>query len=69
MQVCDCGLASTPSMFMSTVFEEFKEDGAIVITASHLPYNRNGMKFFDKDGGLNKEDIKSLITFGEQESL
>ena len=69
VQVCDCGLASTPSMFMSTVFEEFKEDGAIMITASHLPYNRNGMKFFDKDGCLNKEDIKSLITFGEQESF
>ena len=60
--VYDCGLASTPSMFMSTIFEEFKSDGAIMITASHLPYNRNGMKFFDVDGGLNKKDITEIIT-------
>lgn len=59
--VYDCGLASTPSMFMSTIFEEFKSDGAIMITASHLPFNRNGLKFFDSEGGLNKEDITSLI--------
>lgn len=61
--VYDCGLTSTPSMFMSTVFEGFHCDGAIMITASHLPFNRNGMKFFDKNGGLNKEDIKELITY------
>ncbi|MGI6031639.1 MAG: phosphomannomutase/phosphoglucomutase [Eubacteriales bacterium] len=60
-QVIDCGLSSTPSMFMSTVFPEFACDGAIMITASHLPYNRNGLKFFDKDGGLNKGDITALI--------
>ncbi len=57
----DCGLASTPSMFMSVVFPETRYDGAIMITASHLPYNRNGLKFFDLDGGLEKEDITSLL--------
>lgn len=60
-QILDCGLASTPSMFMSTIFDETKCDGAIMITASHLPFNRNGMKFFDGDGGLNKEDIQTII--------
>lgn len=35
--VYDCGLVSTPSMFMTTVFEEFRFDGSIMITASHLP--------------------------------
>ncbi|MDF9824737.1 phosphomannomutase [Breznakia sp. PF5-3] len=64
--VYDCGLASTPSMFMSTLFEEFQSDGAIMITASHLPFNRNGMKFFDKDGGLNKKDITTLITHAKE---
>ena len=63
------GLSSTPSMFMSTVFKEFNSDGAIMLTASHLPYNRNGMKFFDKNGGLEKNDIKELlIRAGEDES-
>ncbi|MFC2662638.1 MAG: phosphomannomutase/phosphoglucomutase, partial [Eubacterium sp.] len=46
----DCGLASTPAMFMSTVFPEISADGAVMVTASHLPFNRNGLKFFSKDG-------------------
>lgn len=58
----DCDLASTPSMFMSTIFEETKCDGAIMITASHLPFNRNGMKFFTNEGGLDKPDIKEILT-------
>ena len=58
----DCGLASTPAMFMSIIFEETQADGSIMLTASHLPFNRNGMKFFTKDGGLEKADIKELLT-------
>lgn len=57
----DCGLSSTPAMFMSTVFNEFKADGAIEITASHLPYNYNGMKFFTREGGLEDADIKEIL--------
>lgn len=57
----DCGLSSTPAMFMSTIFDEFKADGAIEITASHLPYNYNGMKFFTRDGGLEEDDIKEIL--------
>lgn len=56
-----CGLVSTPSMFMTTVFEEFTFDGAIMITASHLPFNRNGYKFFDRDGGLEHDDITEIL--------
>lgn len=57
----DCGLSSTPSMFMSTVLPELNYDGAIMITASHLPFNRNGMKFFTKGGGLESKEIKILL--------
>lgn len=60
-KVYDCGLVSTPSMFMTTVFDEFKFDGAIMITASHLPFNRNGYKFFDRDGGLEHDDITDIL--------
>lgn len=59
--VVDCGLATTPSMFMSIVFPETKFDGSIMITASHLPYNRNGLKFFTVDGGLEHEDIYDIL--------
>ncbi len=67
-EVHDCGLATTPAMFMSTVFDtpnEPKADGAIMFTASHLPYDRNGMKFFTKDGGLDSDDIKQIIALAE----
>ncbi len=57
----DCGLASTPAMFMGTVFDETGYDGSVMVTASHLPFNRNGFKFFTRDGGFNKEDVSRLL--------
>ena len=60
-QAIDCGLASTPSMFMSTVLPELSFDGAVMITASHLPFNRNGLKFFSKEGGLESKEIKVIL--------
>ena len=57
----DCGLVSTPSMFMSTILEACAFHGAIMITASHLPFNRNGLKFFTKEGGLESKDIKAIL--------
>ncbi len=59
--VVDCGLASTPAMFMTTIHSELRVDGAIMLTASHLPFNRNGMKFFTNEGGLDKGDIHALL--------
>ena len=67
VEVLDCGLASTPAMFMSTLFPGFKCDGAIMITASHLPFNRNGFKFFDKEGGLDKKDISAILRNAESD--
>ncbi|MGF1458114.1 MAG: phosphomannomutase/phosphoglucomutase [Leptolyngbyaceae cyanobacterium] len=61
-RVYDVGMASTPAMFMSTVLPEFACDGAIMMTASHLPFNRNGLKFFTRQGGLGKPDIKQILT-------
>ena len=60
-----CGLVSTPSMFMTVVFPEFAFDGSVMITASHLPFNRNGLKFFTIDGGLEKADIKEILTIAK----
>ncbi|MDD2392871.1 MAG: phosphomannomutase/phosphoglucomutase [Eubacteriales bacterium] len=57
----DCGLASTPAMFMSCIFPETDCDGAIMITASHLPSNRNGLKFFTAKGGCEKKDITEIL--------
>jgi len=65
----DTGLASTPAMFMSTITEGFVFDGAIMITASHLPFNRNGLKFFVKEGGLEAEDIEAVIQIAEDNAF
>ena len=60
--VTDLKMASTPAMFMCTVTEGYSFDASVMITASHLPFNRNGFKFFTKDGGLEKQDIKEILT-------
>ncbi|MCQ2485066.1 MAG: phosphomannomutase/phosphoglucomutase [Clostridia bacterium] len=59
VNVFDCDLASTPAMFMSTL--DLKCDGAVQITASHHPWERNGLKFFTPDGGLEAEDIEWVL--------
>jgi phosphomannomutase len=60
-QANDFGMASTPAMFMSTITLGFECDGAIMLTASHLPFNRNGLKFFTAQGGLEKQDISDIL--------
>ena len=59
VKVYDCGLCSTPSMFMTTV--DFGCDASVMITASHHPFNRNGLKFFIREGGLDHQDIIDIL--------
>ncbi len=63
--VLDCGLASTPAMFMTTV--DLHTDAAIQITASHHPFDRNGLKFFIGTGGLEGSDISEILTLASRE--
>lgn len=63
-KVLCCGLASTPSMFMTTV--DLNCDGALQITASHHPFNRNGLKFFTREGGLEGSDIEEILTYAQE---
>lgn len=65
IEVTDFGMASTPAMFMATITDGFRFDGTIMVTASHLPFNRNGYKFFTANGGLESSDIKEIIAFAE----
>jgi phosphomannomutase len=64
--VYDFDIASTPAMFMSTVTAGFNCCGAIMLTASHLPFNRNGLKFFTAQGGLGKQDIADILKLSQQ---
>ncbi|KAF2305534.1 hypothetical protein GH714_006288 [Hevea brasiliensis] len=58
--VFDMGLATTPACFMSTLLPPFAFDASIMMTASHLPYTRNGLKFFTKRGGLTSPEVEEI---------
>ena len=64
-KVYNFAIASTPAMFMSTVTDGYNCDGAIMLTASHLPFNRNGLKFFTPQGGLGKPDISEILAIAK----
>ena len=63
------GLSSTPSMFMLLKEEIPFADGSIMITASHLPFNRNGLKLFTPDGGLESSELDAVIRMAEEAEL
>ena len=57
----DFGMCTTPAMYMSILTPGFQPDGAIMITASHHPYDKNGLKFFLRDGGLEGAEVAQLL--------
>ena len=69
VKVTNLGMASTPAMFMTTQTEGYMFDGSVMATASHLPFNRNGYKFFTPEGGVEASDIKEIIALAEKEML
>ena len=54
------GLSTTPSMFM-LLQDGFGADASVMITASHLPYQKNGLKFFLKEGGLEGSEVEEVL--------
>jgi len=54
-------LATTPSMFAFCRSNSLDCDAGVMVTASHLPEDRNGFKFFTRNnGGLTKADVEIL---------
>ncbi len=39
-----------------------------MITASHLPFHRNGFKFFTAEGGAEKADISAILASAAQQA-
>ncbi|MBQ6899090.1 MAG: phosphomannomutase/phosphoglucomutase, partial [Clostridia bacterium] len=63
IKVYDCGLSSTPAMFMTTV--TLGVTASVQITASHHPYDKNGLKFFTEKGGFEGDDIKAVLEIAD----
>jgi hypothetical protein len=55
--------------FVTSVYRSGKCDAAIIVTASHLPEDKNGIKFFSSNGGLDKKDIDELIFLAQEEAI
>lgn len=64
-EIYDCGYASTPAMFMTTVY--LGCTASVQITASHHPFNKNGLKFFTKDSGLGANDIERITYLASED--
>ena len=65
----DCGMCTTPSMYMAILEPEFAPTGSIMITASHHPWQINGMKFFTKDGGLGYSELDSILNTARENKI
>ena len=62
-----CGLATTPAMLFSTLMEDSPADGAIMLTGSHLSFNKNGMKFFTEGEEVDKFQLSEIISTASDE--
>lgn len=60
------GLSSTPSMFMILQEKDYGADCSVMITASHMPSDKNGLKFFLPDGGLEGKDVAEILTLASE---
>lgn len=57
----DYGMCTTPAMYMAILTEGFEPDGSIMVTASHHPWQLNGLKFFTKEGGLGFDELDEVL--------
>lgn len=66
-QVESYGMCTTPAMYMSLITEGFACDGSVMVTASHHPSDRNGLKFFTKEGGIESSDLDEILAIAESD--
>ena len=57
----DYEMCTTPAMYMAILTEGFQPDASVMITASHHPWNLNGLKFFTKEGGLGFHELDEVL--------
>lgn len=65
---CGCpainlGVTSTPSVVLGIGGPGPLYEASIMVTASHLPVNRNGLKFFSTKGSFTQTDAQQIISY------
>ncbi len=63
-KVDDLMLSTTPSLFMATQLAGY--DGAVMLTASHHPADKNGIKFITPEGALSSSQLDAVIAGAEK---
>ncbi|TMO69970.1 phosphomannomutase [Pseudoalteromonas aurantia] len=59
IRVIYCGVIPTPALAYSAMQDKTP---AIMVTGSHIPFDRNGLKFYRPDGEITKQDELSIVT-------
>lgn len=58
LEAIDCGVLPTPALAYSAMAQGH---GAIMITGSHIPADRNGLKFYVPSGEISKADEMAIV--------
>lgn len=54
----DCGATPTPALALEAAA---RGAPAVMVTGSHIPFDRNGLKFYTPDGEITKEDEVGIL--------
>lgn len=58
MEVVFCGAIPTPAL---ALFAQTRHIPGIMVTGSHIPFDRNGLKFYRPDGEISKADESAML--------
>jgi phosphomannomutase len=66
LTVIDCGVLPTPALALTSLQAE---NAAIMVTGSHIPADRNGLKFYVPSGEISKDDEQRIQAHLGQSAL
>lgn len=58
LEVDCCGMLPTPALALHAMAHGIP---AAMVTGSHIPFDRNGLKFFRSDGEIDKDDEQAIL--------
>lgn len=59
IDVVDCGALPTPALALTA---QMRGGAAIMVTGSHIPADRNGLKFYTPNGEITKDDEAAILS-------
>lgn len=62
-KILDCGTVPTPAL---ALYGLERKAACLMITGSHIPADRNGIKFYRPDGEINKADEAAITQFATE---